>query len=106
MTLSTYDIADALKGDTNANWSYNGAKALAEYLEALEEGTGEEMDLDVVAIRCDFSEFGSLREWADDYGHEYDHAENDDDIEKDIREYITDHGELIEFEGGIIVSSF
>ena len=106
MTLSTYDIADALKSDTNANWSYNGAKALAEYLEECEESSGEEMELDVVAIRCDFSEHGSLREWADDYGYEYDHGDEDDDIAAEIREYITDHGRLIEFDGGVIVSWF
>ena len=114
MTLNTYQIADALKNDTCARWSYAGANALAEYLEEYEESTGEELELDTCAIRCDFSEWDSLQEWAGDYfGTDADWrsiigCENCEDEETDdkIREYIQDHGQLIEFEGGIIVSSF
>ena len=113
MTLNTYQIADALKNDTNARWSYNGSLALAEYLEEYEESTGEEMELDVCAIRCDFSEYSSLLDWAGDYfgndswREEMDIEEEDDDeVDEKIREYIQDHGELIEFDGGVIVSSF
>ena len=47
-TLTTYDIADALCQDENANWSRAGAFALAEWLEEMEESTGEETELDVV----------------------------------------------------------
>jgi hypothetical protein len=112
-TLSTSDIAHALKSDENANWSWNGARALAEYLEEYEESTGEELELDVVAIRCDFSQYDSLESWAEDYfgGLERMNEEigifgNSDELDNKIREYIQDNGTLIEFEGGIIVSSF
>jgi len=105
-TLSTYQI-DALKTDENANWSWNGAKALAEYLEQLEEDTGEEMELDVCAIRCDFSEYASLEDWADDYGMDEDILDGEDEEREDkIRDYIQDRGQIVEFDGGIIVSSF
>ena len=116
MTLNTYQIADALKNDTCASWSYNGSLALAEHLEEYEDrSTGEEMELDVVAIRCDFSEYSSLLEWAQDYfsnalqelGFDETEENDDDEVDDKIREYINDHGQLlIEFEGGIIVSSF
>lgn len=111
-TLSTHDIADALFNDSNANWSRAGALALAEYLEEWEESTGEEMELDVVAIRCDFAEWSSLQEWAEDYFINWkddlriDEDDDEDDIDEKIREYIINHGTLIEFSGGIIVSSF
>jgi hypothetical protein len=122
MTLSTYDIADALKRDNNANWSYAGAQALAEHLEEYEESTGEELELDIVAIRCDFSEYPSLEDWASEYfsdiaqaadalgltvdmsGDEFE--EDEGDITEATREYIQDRATLIEFDGGIIVSSF
>jgi hypothetical protein len=116
MTLNTYQIADALKNDTCARWSYAGSLALAEYLEEYEESTGEEMELDTCAIRCDFSEYDSLQEWAADYfGTPMDEwcekigadkGDDDDKLDDKIREYIQDHGQLIEFDGGIIVSSF
>ena len=117
-TLSTSDIARALKSDENAAWSWAGARALAECLEQLEEDTGEEMELDVYAIRCDFSEFSGLREWVSEYhgepqvdamsssGIDLDGDETEDEIDDLIRSYIQDHGQLIEFTGGIIVSSF
>lgn len=118
LTLNTYDIANRLLADDNANWSRPGAFALAEYLEEMEESTGEEMELDVCAIRCDFAEWPSLQAWLSDYygqplevalesaGIDLDGEEDDDEIDDLIRDHITDNGQLIEFDGGIIVSSF
>lgn len=113
-TLSTQQIADALKRDENANWSWQGSLALAEYLEQYEEDTGEELELDVVAIRCDYSEFTSLQDWALEYfGKDWrselgidDDQDDDAEIDDAIRTHINDNGQLIEFKGGIIVSSF
>ena len=114
MTLNTYQIADELKRDTCARWSYNGSLALAEYLEQYEADSGEEMELDTCAIRCEFSEYASLLDWAHEHFSNaleelgFDETAENDEVEVDdkIREYIQDHGQLIEFEGGIIVSSF
>jgi len=106
-TLSTSDIAHALKSDENAAWSWNGARALAEYLEQLEEDTGEEMELDVCAIRCDFSEYDSLEAWAAEYSPaDYVNFFTYEDPEEAIRSFIQDHGTLIEFDCGVIVSCF
>ena len=114
-TLSTSEIANALKSDDNANWSWAGARALAEYLEEYEESTGEELELDVVAIRCDYSEHASIKAWADDYfsAEEQrndaigaDEETDDDELEDMIRKHIEDNGTLIEFDGGVIVSIF
>ena len=113
MTLNTYEIADELLKDTCARWSRAGSLALAEYLEEYEESTGEELELDVCAIRCDFSEWDSLQEWAHNYfGENYiekleiNIEGSCDEMREKIREYIQDHGQLIEFDGGVIVSSF
>lgn len=121
-TLTTYDIADALCADQYANWSRAGALALAEWLEEMEESTGAENELDVVAIRCDFSEYESLQAWAADYfsdikqasdaiGFEIDMdgetpGHDEEELDDMIREHIQDNGLLIEFDGGVIVSAF
>jgi hypothetical protein len=121
-TLTTYDIANELLQDTNAAWTRAGAFALAEYLEEYEEGTGEEMEMDVVAIRCDFSEYSSLEDWAVDYFSDSKQASDamgleldmdgetwigdEEEIQDAIRSFIQDNGQLVEFDGGIIVSSF
>lgn len=113
-TLTTTEAAHRLIDDTNANWSRAGAFALVEYLEALEEGTGEELELDHVALRCDFSEYSSLQDWAHEHfsnawqelGFDETEEIDDEEFNDTIREYIEDRGDLIEFDGGIIVSSF
>jgi hypothetical protein len=118
MTLDTRQVANYLATDKDANWSYSGALALAEYLEEMEESTGEEIELDACAIRCDFSESASLQDWLADYygqplaaalesaGIDLEGEEDDDEIDDLIRDFIADNGQLIEFEGGIIVSCF
>jgi hypothetical protein len=66
-TLSTNQIADALKSDQYAAWSYYGSMALASYLEDLERDLGEELELDTVSIRCDYSEYESAELLAINY---------------------------------------
>ena len=74
-TLTTNQIAHELYTDENADWSYNGALALAEYLEEMEIELGETYELDVVALRCDFSEYESAIDACSDYGIDADTEE-------------------------------
>jgi hypothetical protein len=113
--LTTHEAADILLDDENANWSSAGSLAMVRYLEDLEEDLGEEIDLDVVAIGCDYSEFASLQSWlCEYYGADLHDAlkragidvDDVDDVDGWIRSHIQDHGTLIEFNEGIIVSSF
>ena len=111
-TLCTSEAAEELFRDENAKWTRLGAYALVQYLEELEEDCGTPMEFDRVAIRCDYSEHESLQGWAAEHfgGHalagEQFPEEDFDEREEAIREYIRDHGQLIEFDGGIIVSQF
>lgn len=113
-TLTTYDAASQLHNDKNGGWTWNGAQALVEYLEELETEMENEIEFDVIALRCDFSEHLSLEEWAKEYfgrdkwEDEIGVEENTLDDERDdrIRNFIHENGQLIEFEMGIIVSSF
>jgi hypothetical protein len=106
-TLTQYDIAEELMNDINAAWTRAGAFALAEYFEQIEMDTNEELDFDAVAIRCDFSQYESLQDWAKDYcPSDWVNFLTYENPDKAIREYIQERGELIEFNGGIIVSSF
>ena len=113
-TLSTNQIVQNLLADNNAKWSRAGATALAEYLEEIEQESGEEIEFDACAIRCDFAEYSSLSEWASEYFAKGESErslgiEGDDDDEtknRKTRDFISDHGTLLEFSGGIIVSQF
>ena len=49
------------------NFSYEGLTALYDYLTELEEDLGEEMELDVIAICCEFTEYENLEEFCNNY---------------------------------------
>lgn len=106
MTLSTYQIAGALMQDENAKWSRAAAYKLAEYLQEVEEAAGEEQELDVVEIRCYFSEFPSATEAAEVYGWASDPDEFDNANESAALTWLQDRTSAIEFDGGIIIEQF
>ena len=95
--LNTYEIADALQN--YSQMSRGGAFALAEYLEEYEESTGEELALDPVAIRCEFSEYESAIKAAAQYTSEFTTAEA-------ALEYLQDHTSVITYDGGVIIQDF
>ena len=66
-----YDFERAFKRCERDNFSYDGLKALFEYLEEYEDSTGEEVELDVIALCCEYAEYDSLSEYNDDYGTKY-----------------------------------
>ena len=51
-------------------FSYKGLEALFNYLEELEEGTGEKIELDVIELCCAFSEYETIDDILNDYGYE------------------------------------
>jgi len=79
-TETTSSIAHALTNDSYASWhaDYEACMALAEYLECLAEDMGEPIELDTVALRCDFSLYEDIAEYNQDYGTEH---EDIDDLE-------------------------
>jgi len=106
ISLTTYQIAGYLMQDTNARWSRSGAYALADYLQELEDSTGEELELDVVAIRCDFAEYPTAVEAAGEYGWAPDETEFDEANEAAALSWLGDRTSVITFDGGIIISQF
>ena len=111
-TLSTSEAADRLKADEFANWSYNGAHALIEYLEQLEKDMGEDIEFDRVAIRCDYDEYKTALEAAENYSFECQKEaeetaeEYKDRAEEEALEYLKGHTEVLEFDGGIIIRAY
>lgn len=105
-TLTTEQAADLLVADNNAGWSYAGARALVEHIEQVEEDTGEEIEFDRVALRCDFSEYESAREAAEECGFEPDEDADSEDAEESALEWLNDRTTVITFDGGVIIQQF
>lgn len=49
------------------NFSYSGLEALYDYLAEYEESTGQEIELDVVALCCEYTEYENLAELQKNY---------------------------------------
>ena len=66
-TIRENEFVHAIVSDDYNDISYDGAIALFEYLEELEDSTGEEIEFDSVAIRCEWAEYENLEAVLSDY---------------------------------------
>mgnify|MGYP000120823213 CR=1 FL=1 len=96
------------------NFSYEGRHALFEYIEEFEDSTGEEIEFDVIALCCDFAEYGSLIDAASQYfdfegmsyGEDGEELETPEEVEEKAREFLQDRTTVIEFDAGVIIQNF
>ena len=101
-TVYRSDFENAFKSLRPENFSYEGLSVLFEYLENWEADAGEDLELDVIAICCDFAE-GSWQSIAADYSIEIDENENEDEQAEQVRQYLEDEGVLAgEVSGGFV----
>ena len=89
--VTEHDFTEAFRDyGRNDQFSYEGLKALYEWFEEYEEDTGEEIELDVIGICCDFSEYDTALEAAEECGYEPEplayYLDNMDTIELTIEE--------------------
>ena len=77
ITINEYQFEqafrDAGRGD---NFSYAGLQALFEYLQSYEDDGGEEIELDVIALCCEFTEYEDIEDFQSTYGTEYETLED------------------------------
>lgn len=103
ITLSPTEIAERLLADEYASWTRAGARALAEYLTRLDMDLGIETEFDPLAIRCEWNEYSSAVEAAENYG--WDASEYDaEDAEEVAFEYLSKALRVIGFDGGVITA--
>jgi hypothetical protein len=67
---------------------------------------GEETELDVCAIRCEFSEFSNATLAALAYDWQKDEEKSDEENEADALEYLNENTSVIQFDGGLIIQDF
>ena len=81
-TINEHDFVRAFDDyNRSANFSRAGRFALYDYLTEYEECTGVEIDLDVIALCCDFTEYESLDEFRVNHG-QYDYQSMDDIMDR------------------------
>ena len=75
-TINQYDFIDAFKGMREDNFSYDGLVALYEELEMVENDIGKPIELDVIALCCEYTEYDNLEEFQADYSEDYETIED------------------------------
>jgi len=101
-TVSVYDFHQAFKEIRPTNFSYAGLNILYDYFEEYERDTGEELELDVIAICCDFTE-DTWQNIASSYDIDLTEAELGGEKYEIVKTYLEDQGALMgEVDGGFV----
>ena len=71
-------------------FGYDALQVLFEYLEQYEEDCGQELELDVIALCCEYS-VDSVEDIAEQYGVDLSECEDDDDKLDAVTEWLSDN---------------
>ena len=92
-TINLYEFREAFRTMGCENFSYEGLEVLYDYLESYADDTGEPVELDVVALCCDYAE-SSVQDIIDDYS--IDCADVDpDDLSDHVEAYLFEHTSVV-----------
>jgi hypothetical protein len=93
-TIDKYGFEQAFKkAGRGEQFSYAALGALFDYFEEYEESTGEQIELDVVAICCEYAE-SSLSEIADNYSINLEGLEGEARIEAVVK-FMENHTTIV-----------
>ena len=94
-TVNRNDFIDAFRAmDRTNNFGLDGLTALFDHLEEYEESTDEEIELDVIGLCCEYTQYDSLEDCLAEY----------DDI--DSLEELEEHTIVIQYDSGVIIQAF
>jgi hypothetical protein len=73
--------------DRYDQFGYQALRVIFDYLEEYEESTGEELELDVISICCDYAtqHFADI---AEAYGIELDPEDSEEDQKKQVKDFL------------------
>ena len=86
MTLTEHDFINLTNeySQHKDNFSYEGKKALFEYLQEYEQSTDEQIEFDYIALCCEYSEYDTEQDLLQEY-------------QSSSLDYLRDNTEIIEF---------
>ncbi len=105
---NVYQFREAFRlAGRSDQFSYEGLEVLFDYLEELSEDIGETIELDPVALCCEYYE-SSIQELIDNYKIDVSEGGGDEEIIAEfVKDYISDNTALVgETEGCLIYAAF
>jgi len=100
-TITEFDFVKSFDDVNRAtNFTVAGRKALFEMFEEL----SPDMELDPIAVCCEYTEYASLEEWKQDYEYV---AEDEDEEDDYALDYLRDRTIVLELDnGGLIIQAY
>jgi hypothetical protein len=106
-TINLYQFRDAFQRmDRGEQFSYEALEILWDWFEDLEKMDGQEIELDVIAICCDYTE-SSVEQLIRDYSIDCDEIE-EDEIDAHVLDYLNDRTIVLGvcLDGAIVYQNF
>ena len=101
--LSKYDFVEAFTHSSRKDqFSQEALCAIFDYLEDYSESTGEDVELDIIAICCEWSE-DTWQNIAFAYGIDLSHCEDDDERKGEVEDYLCRNTQYVEVDDGVFV---
>lgn len=105
-TVTESSFRDAFRHIRPDQFSHEALRALYDYLDDYSDTTEEPVELDVIAICCEWAEYNSATEAADEHGFAPDGGD-EDGIETAALEWLQDRTAALELpSGGVVICSF
>jgi hypothetical protein len=102
-TVTEYQFVDSFRTcGRETQFSVAARRALFAHFEQFEEDTDTEIELDPIAICCDFAEYPSALEAAKDFGFK----DGIDSKDETPIEWLQNRTQVVEFDGGIVIQQF
>ena len=94
-TVNLYDFRNAFQSHgRQEQFSYDAQELLFDYFEDMEDSNGEEIELDVIAICCEYAE-DTAENIAEQYDIDLEDSDDDDEKIERVTEYLNDHTSVI-----------
>ena len=102
-TVTEFQFVEAFRhAGRETQFSVPARRALFDHFEIIEQYQDEEIELDPIAVCCDFAEYPSARSAAETYGY----RDGVDSKEESALEWLQNRTQVIEFDGGLVIQQF
>ena len=109
-TINASDLYHmACRMDRGHNFGYDGWLAIGDYLEQLSDGTGENIEVDIVGICCEYSMSESVADWWKEYGvysdidsEEWEEMDDKEKLET-IENYLQENTSIVTCQENLII---
>jgi hypothetical protein len=102
-TVSSYQFVESFRAaGRESQFTRAALFALFDYLENYGDFCGVELELDPIAICCEWAEYPSALKAAHDYGS----SGKENDTEEAALEWLENRTQVVEFEGGVVIQLF